>query len=81
MKFRALRPDEVDVRIGTAKENGVSLLLYKDARCDMNVLDETVGSLGWQKHYSRDNANCTVSIWDEDKKCVGLQYICYITTE
>lgn len=68
MKFRALRADEVDVRIGTVKQNGVSLLLYKDARCDMNVLDETVGSLNWQKQYSRDNANCTVSIWDEAKK-------------
>ena len=66
--FRALRADEVDVRIGTVKEGkGASLLLYKDARCDMNVLDETVGPMNWQKSYSRDNANCTVSLWDADK--------------
>lgn len=66
--FRALRADEVDVRIGAVKEGkGVSLLLYKDARCDMNVLDETVGPMNWQKSYSRDNANCTVSIWDSKK--------------
>ena len=68
LKFRPLRADEVECRIGTAKEgSGVSLLLYKDARCDMNVLDETVGAMNWQKYYSRDNANCTVSIWDEEK--------------
>ena len=69
LEFRDLRADEIDVRISTFKENeGMSLLLYKDARCDMNVLDETVGAFNWQRSHSRDNANCTVSIWDEDKK-------------
>ena len=68
MKFRALRADEVECRVGTVKEGkGVSLLLYKDARCDMNVLDETVGEMNWQKEYRRDNANCIVSIWDSNK--------------
>ena len=66
--FRALRADEVDARVAQCKQKGVQLLLYKDARCDMNILDETVGVLNWQRHHSRDNANCTVSIWDEDKK-------------
>lgn len=69
LEFRDLRADEIDVRISTVKENeGMSLLLYKDARCDMNVLDETVGAFNWQRSHSRDNANCTVSIWDEEKK-------------
>lgn len=66
--FRLLRADEIDCRIGSVKENGLSLLLYKDARCDMNILDETFGAFGWQRHHSRDNANCTVSIYDEQKK-------------
>lgn len=67
--FRLLRADEVDARVGTVKNGkGVSLLLYKDARCDQNVLDETVGPYNWQRTHSRDNANCTVSIWDENKK-------------
>lgn len=66
--FRLLRADEIDCRVQTVKENGLSLLLYKDARCDQNVLDETVGPMNWQKSYSRDNANCTVSIWDDEKK-------------
>lgn len=68
LTFRTLRADEIDVRIGQIKENGLSLLLYKDARCDMNILDETVGCLNWQRHHSRDNANCIVSIWDDEKK-------------
>lgn len=67
LKFRPLRADEVECRVGQVKQgSGLSLLLYKDARCDMNILDETVGPMHWQRQHSRDNANCTVSIWDED---------------
>ena len=67
MVFRALRADEIDVRVSTVSGNGCSLLLYKDARCDMNILDETVGTTNWQRRHTRDNANCIVSIWDEKK--------------
>lgn len=66
--FRTLRADEIDVRVGSVWDGGCSLLLYKDARCDMNVLDETVGAMNWRREHSRDNANCTVSIYDEEKK-------------
>lgn len=65
--FRFLRADEIDCRIGAIKDTGLSLLLYKDARCDMNILDETFGPFGWQRHHSRDNANCIVSVYDEQK--------------
>ena len=67
-KFRLLKENEIDVRVATVNQNGVSLLLYKDARVDQNILDETVGCMNWMRHHSRDNANCVVSIWDEDKK-------------
>ncbi len=67
LQFRPLRANEIDVRIAQVKQNGLSLLLYKDARCDMNLLDETVGPYNWKKSYSRDNANCTVSLWDNEK--------------
>lgn len=67
-KFRELRADEIEIRVGTISDKGITLLLYKDARCDQNILDETVGSMNWQKHYSRDNANCIISIWDSEKK-------------
>lgn len=66
--FRDLRADEIECRVAQAKQNGVSLLLYKDARCDQNILDETVGAMNWQRYHTRDNANCIVSIWDEKKQ-------------
>jgi hypothetical protein len=68
LEFRLLRADEIDCRISTCNAYGVGLLLYKDARCDQNILDEKVGCMNWQRHHTRDNANCIVSIWDEDKK-------------
>lgn len=68
MEFRLLRADEIDARVATVKENGLTILLYKDARCDMSILDETVGAMNWMRSHARDNANCIVSIWDDDKK-------------
>ena len=66
--FRDLRADEIECRVAQATEKGVSLLLYKDARCDQNILDETVGAMNWMRSHTRDNANCIVSIWDEKKQ-------------
>lgn len=68
LDFRALRADEIDVRIGTVSAKGVTFLLYKNARVDMSILDETVGAMNWKREHLRDNANCIVSLWDEDKK-------------
>lgn len=65
--FRLLRADEIDVRVATISQKGCSLLLYKDARCDMNILDETVGAYNWKRMHTRDNANCIVSLWDNEK--------------
>lgn len=67
MKFRTLEASEIDARIGTISEKGLSLLLYKDARADMIILDETVGCLNWKREHTRENANCIVSIWDAEK--------------
>ena len=67
-KFRTLEAHEIECRPATISQKGLSLLLYKDARVDQNILDETVGSMNWMRHHSRDNANCIVSIWDEEKK-------------
>lgn len=70
-KFRDLRADEIECRIGQIgkEDKGLSLLLYKDARCDMAILDETVGTLNWQReHYEvKGNMYCKVSIWDTEK--------------
>lgn len=64
LKFRTLNADEIDVRVAQVKDNGCSLLLYKNARVDMDLLDETVGAMNWQREHSRNNANCTVSIYN-----------------
>ena len=66
--FRDLKANEIDVRIAQVKQNGVSLLLYKDARVDQDILDETVGAMNWQRKHTRDNANCIVEIWDANKE-------------
>lgn len=64
MKFRDLRADEIEVRVQSAKANGVILLLYKDARCDMNILDEELGAECWQReHYEcKGNLFCRVGV-------------------
>lgn len=67
LEFRLLRASEIECR-AKANKGGVILLLYKDARCDQNILDEAVGPMNWERSHSRDNQNCTVSIWDEEKK-------------
>lgn len=65
LTFRTLTADEIDVRVSTVSEKGCSLLLYKNARCDMNILDETVGLERWQrKHYEcKGNLFCSVGIF------------------
>ena len=67
--FRTLTAREIECRVAQVAKNGngLSLLLYKDARCDMAILDETVGAMNWQRTHARENANCIVSIWDADK--------------
>ena len=70
-KFRDLRADEIECRVQSVKENGLVLLLYKDARVDMNILDETVGSENWQReHYEcKGNLFCRVGI-----RCDHVKY-------
>lgn len=68
---RLLRADEISCRVQqVTKNNGAIILLYKDARVDMNILDETFGAMNWQRsHIAVDgNLHCVISVWDEDKK-------------
>ena len=68
LKFEPLTATDIECRVGSIKEGkGLSLLLYKDARCDQNQLDKVVGPLNWQREHKRENANCIVSIWDDEK--------------
>ncbi|MBO7318682.1 MAG: hypothetical protein J6V06_01500 [Clostridia bacterium] len=67
-KIRTLRADEVEVRVQQCTQYGAQLLLYKDARCDKKILDETFGIFGWQDRYEviKGNLYCTIDLWDKE---------------
>ena len=69
--IRLLRADEIECRAALVNEKGVSLLLYKDARVDQKILDETFGIFGWKRsHQSIDgNLYCTVEVYDKENGC------------
>lgn len=52
-KFRLLTENEIECRIAEVDRQGryVSLLLYKTARTDSALLDETYGAENWQNDY------------------------------
>ncbi len=70
VNIRLLRAEEIECRVATINEKGLTLLLYKDARADFKLLDETFGPLGWQRTHQTIDGNlyCTISLWDEEKK-------------
>ena len=76
--FRDLRADEIDVRLTTVKENGVSLLLYKDARVDQNILDETFTPFGWDRDHKelKGNIYCGIGIWNEKQNRMVWKWDC-----
>lgn len=65
--FRKLRADEIECRVSRVVDKGLWLLLYKDARVDQRILDETVGPFKWQRSHRLigENLYCTVSIFNE----------------
>jgi hypothetical protein len=70
LKFRELKSNEIECKISQINEKGLSLLLYKTARTDMQLLDETVGAYNWKCEYEeiKGNLYCGISIYDESKK-------------
>lgn len=68
--IRLLKAEEIECRIAMINEKGLSLLLYKDARVDQRILDETFGPFGWKRSHQCIDGNlyCMVEIWDENKK-------------
>lgn len=64
---RLLKADEIECRVGTISSKGCSLLLYKDARVDMRILDETYGVGNWQRTHEVINGNlfCNIEIWND----------------
>lgn len=64
--MRTLRKDEIEVRVASTQNNVAQLLLYKTARTDAAILDETFGQFNWQCSYSEIKGNlfCTISVRD-----------------
>lgn len=69
IEMRLLRADEIECRPGNVTEKGCSLLLYKDSRTDMDLLDEEYGVLGWKREHVKvgENLFCIVSVYDKEK--------------
>ena len=60
--FRFLTADEIEVKVKQVKENGLVCLLYKTARTDMDLLDETVGPANWENDYREIKGNLYAGI-------------------
>ena len=61
--------ESIDFRVQSINKGGyATILAYKDARVDINRLNDVCGVLGWKREHTRDNKNCIVSIWDDKNK-------------
>lgn len=71
MSIRLLTADEIECRPQSISAKGCVLLLYKDARTDMALLDETFGNGNWQRSHEVINGNlfCNIDVWDKEKSC------------
>lgn len=67
--IRLLRAEEIECRVAAINGKGLSLLLFKDARVDQRILDETFTPFGWRRSHQEINGNlyCTVEVWDREK--------------
>jgi hypothetical protein len=61
--------EDIDFRIQSINKGGyATILAYKDARVDMNRLDDVVGSMYWKRELLDNNTRCRVSIYNKDLK-------------
>ena len=54
---RLLRADEIECRVSIINERGLALLLFKDARVDQKILDETFTPFGWRRTHQSIEGN------------------------
>lgn len=68
--MRNLKENEIECKVATIKKDkGITLLLYKTARTDILILDETFGQMNWQCEYKeiKGNMYCGISVYDKEK--------------
>lgn len=70
--FPLLGADDIEVRIGNFNKDKskCTLLLYKTARTDANILDSTIGAYNWQKKFYelKGVIYCSLGLYLEDRK-------------
>lgn len=78
MEFRLLTADEIEVKVKQVTEKGAVALLYKTARTDMSLLDETVGAENWQTDYReiKGNMYCGIGIWFDSERGYVWKWNC-----
>jgi hypothetical protein len=66
---KPLEIKDIDFRVQSINKGWyATILAYKDARVDMNRLDEVVWPEYWKREHSDNNANCKVSIYNKEIK-------------
>ena len=74
VKIPKLTKDDIEVRVKRVTQtNGkvyAILVLYKNARIDMNILDEVFGTFGWMRRHDilEGRLFCTVSVWSQSQQ-------------
>ena len=63
--FRSPTAEEIECK-AIVDNNTINIILYCRAETCTNILNETVGNMGWEKEYTNNNRNCIVRIWDEE---------------
>ena len=78
LKFRTLKAEEIEVRVDTINEKYLTLLLYKTARTDAKILDETVGAMNWENEYAviKGNMYCGITIHDRENNTKVTKWNC-----
>ena len=72
---RALRADEIEIKVKKITGKGIIALLYKTASVDMDILDETYGAENWQTDYKeiKGNLYCGIAVNNNWKWDCGIE--------
>lgn len=78
--IRLLKSDEIEVKVKQITQNGAIALLYKTARVDMQILDETFGVMNWETDYKeiKGNLYCGIGIRENEEKPFIWKWDCGI---